>query len=116
MANELVLLDHTFESQKEAEAYFYALRDKYSASAADITQPQEFELLRELYLKYCEYTDWPVPASPIAFCVRNVGRGVGGKGGTTQAFVVRFNSDAKTDKEFSAKKAIQAIAKHHATR
>jgi hypothetical protein len=75
---ERLLLDQKFKSQQEVEAHFYAIRDQYSASKADITHPQAFELLRELYLKYGEYTDWPVPAQPIVLCARDVGRGAGG--------------------------------------
>ena len=116
MPNEFAVLDQSFSSQKEAEVYFYHIRDKYNGSKADIADSREFAMLRELYLKYCEYTEWPVPGVPIAFCVRDIGRGRGNSGGTTQAFVVRFNADVKSDKEFSAKKAIQAIAKNSVTR
>lgn len=108
MPNQLMVLDESFLSQKDAEAFFYQIRDKYFGTATEIAASKEFELLRELYVKYCEYTVWPMPGEPVAFYVRNIGRGVGPNGGTTQGFVVKFNNGS--EQEFSAKKAIKAIA------
>ncbi|MBA6421574.1 hypothetical protein KEM63_14670 [Halopseudomonas nanhaiensis] len=108
MPNPLKVLDHSFKSQMEAEQFFYGIRDKYLAIGGDIKDSADFDLLCELYVKYCEYTDWPLPASPIAFYTRNISRGVGPKGGTTQGFVVKFNNGS--EQEFSAKRAIRALA------
>lgn len=107
MPKSLSVLDQCFPSQKAAENFFYGIRDENIASGGEITSSAVFDLLRELYVKYCEYTNWPMTAEPVAFYARNIGRGVGVSGGTTQGFVVKF-SDGK-EQEFSAKKAIQAI-------
>ncbi|MEB2651436.1 hypothetical protein SOP89_08620 [Pseudomonas siliginis] len=108
MPKSLSVLDQCFPSQKSAEDFFYGVRDENIASGGEITKSAVFDLLRELYVKYCEYTNWPMTAEPVAFYARNIGRGVGVSGGTTQGFVVKF-SDGK-EQEFSAKKAIKAIA------
>lgn len=108
MPKPLEILDQRFSSQKEAEEFFYDIRDKNLASGGDITSSVDFDLLRELYVKYCKYTNWPMPADPVAFYTRNIARGVGSSGGTTQGFVVKFNDGS--EQEFSAKKAIKAVA------
>lgn len=108
MPKSLSILDRSFISQKAAEEFFYQIRDANIASSGDIASGADFDVLRELYVKYCEYTNWAMPAEPVAFYARNIGRGSGAHGGTTQGFVVKF-SDGK-EKEFSAKKAVKAIA------
>lgn len=108
MPKTVRILDRIFSSLADAERFFYGIRDKNLASGGDITDSVEFELLRELYSKYCEYTDWPLPGVPIAFYARNIGRGNSGGGGTTQGFVVRFSIEK--EQEFSARKAIAAVA------
>jgi hypothetical protein len=108
MPNKLKVLDQIFSSQKDAEAFFYQIRDNNFGAATDIAASKDFDLLRELYVKYCECTGWPMSEDPVAFCVRNIGRGSGASGGTTQGFVVKFSNG--TEQEFSARKAIRAIA------
>jgi hypothetical protein len=108
MPKPLRILDRSFSSQTEAEEFFYAIRDKNLASGGDIAHSNDFDFLRELYVKYCEYTDWPMPAEPVAFYVRNIARGAGPSGGTTQGFVVKFNDGS--EREFSAKRAVKAVA------
>lgn len=108
MPKSLSVLDQCFPSQKAAENFFYGIRDENIASGGEITSSAVFDLLRELYVKYCEYTNWPMTAEPVAFYARNIGRGVGVSGGTTQGFVVKFSDG--NEQEFSAKRAIQAIA------
>ncbi|HGM7228795.1 TPA: hypothetical protein ACVFG4_000029 [Pseudomonas aeruginosa] len=108
MPKPLEILHQSFSSQAEAEEFFYGIRDKNLISGGDIAGSVDFDLLCELYVKYCEYTDWPLPADPVAFYARNIARGVGPNGGTTQGFVVKFNDGS--EQEFSAKKAIKAVA------
>lgn len=110
MPKSLSVLNQIFPTQKAAEEFFYKIRDESIAKGGEITASREFDLLHELYVKYCEYTSWPVPSDPIAFCARNIGRGVGANGGTTQGFVVKFSNGK--EQEFSARKAIKAIANH----
>lgn len=109
MPNSISILNKSFPSQKAANEFFYQLRDASIATTGDITIGSDFDVLRELYVKYCEYTDWPMPAEPIAFYARNIGRGTGGQGGTTQGFVVKFSDGS--EQEFSARRAVTAIAK-----
>lgn len=108
MPKPLKILDRSFASQKEAEEFFYSLRDKCLASESDIVNSVDFDLLCDLYVKYCEYTDWPLPSAPCAFYARDISRGSGSSGGTTQGFVVKFKDG--TEDEFSARKAIRAVA------
>lgn len=108
MPKPLKVLDRSFASQKEAEEFFYGLRDKNLANGGDIVSSADFDLLCELYVKYCEYTDWPLPFAPCAFYARDIARGAGSSGGTTQGFVVKFEDG--TEDEFSARKAIRAVA------
>jgi hypothetical protein len=108
MANKINVLDMSFPSQKEAEVHFYRIRDDYFASGEEIKGSREFDLLLDLYTKYCRYTNWEMRGNPVSFCVRNIQRGIGSKGGTTQGFVVKF--DNGEDLPFSAREAIQKIA------
>lgn len=109
MANAVKLLDLSFESQKAAEEYFYNIRDEYWKSKQVIRDSVIFEQLKALYEQYCKETNWPMPGTPVSFRVKNNHRGQGSSGGTTQGFAVTF--DNGEEKEFSAEKAIQAIAK-----
>lgn len=108
MPKPLSIHDRSFPSQKAAEEFFYKIRDALITKGLDITNGADFDVLRELYVKYCECTNWAMPGEPVAFYARNIGRGVGGLGGTTQGFVVKFSQGA--EQEFSARKAIKAIA------
>lgn len=108
MPKPVKILGQSFSSQVEAERFFYGIRDRNLAGGGDITDSVEFDLLRELYTKYCEYTHWPLPGEPVAFYVRSIARGNGSSGGTTQGFVVKFSGGA--EQEFSARKAIGAVA------
>lgn len=113
MPKPLKILDRSFVSQKEAEEFFYGLRDRNLASGGDIASSIDFDLLRELYLKYCEYTDWLLSSAPCAFYARDIARGAGASGGTTQGFVVKFEDG--TEEEFSVRKAIKAVASRSLT-
>lgn len=108
MANNLKVLDLEFTSQAEAKAYFYKIRDDFWTTKAVISESTVFEQLRELYEQYCKCTNWAMPGKPVSFRVKNIGRGQGASGGTTQGFAVTFDNGEET--EFSADKAIKAIA------
>jgi hypothetical protein len=79
--NSLSILDRSFTSQKAATEFFYQMRDANIASGGDIANGADFDILRELYLKYCKYTNWEMPGDPIAFYARNIARGSGAQGG-----------------------------------
>jgi len=108
MPNSLVIKGHSFSSQIEAERFFYGIRDKNLASGGEITGSAEFDLLEDLYVRYCKATNWQTPGSPVAFSARNIVRESGPKGGTSQGFVAKFSDD--TEQEFSVKKAVRAVA------
>jgi len=108
MPNPLVIKGQRFSSQIEAERFFYAMRDKNLASSGDIKGSTDFELLEDLYVRYCQATNWPTPGRPVAFYARNIARGSGPNGGTTQGFVVKFSDGS--EQEFSVKKAVKAVA------
>lgn len=108
MANKLTVLDLTFYSQASACDYFYNIRDEYWQSKAVISDSKVFDQLSALYERYCECTDWPITSKPVSFRVKNISRGQGSSGGTTQGFAVTFDNGKEVD--FSAEKAIRAIA------
>lgn len=108
MPNPLVIKGQRFSSQIEAERFFYAMRDRNLVSGGDIKGSTEFDLLEELYVRYCQATKWPTPGNPVAFYARNIARGSGPNGGTTQGFVVKFSDGS--EQEFSVKKAVNALA------
>ncbi|QHF04571.1 hypothetical protein N015_20050 [Pseudomonas asturiensis] len=108
MPKPLVIKDQRFSSQIEAERFFYAMRDKNLVSGGDIIGSTEFDLLEDLYVRYCQATNWPTPGNPVAFYARNIARGGGPNGGTTQGFVVKFSDGS--EQEFSVKKAVKAVA------
>ncbi len=110
MPNSIAIRSHAFSSQAEAKEYVYSLRDKYAHKEEGITDPEDFEFLKELYTKYCEYDNWKIPGKPIAFFSRYIRRGQGAVGGTTIGFVVQFDDKDCTELEFSAQKAIQLVA------
>lgn len=108
MPNPLVIKGQSFSSQTEAERFFYAIRDKNLVSGGDIQGSTEFNLLEDLYVRYCLATNWPTPGHPVAFYARNIARGSGPTGGTTQGFVVKFTDGS--EQEFSIKKAVKTVA------
>lgn len=108
MPNSLVIKGQSFPSQIEAERFFYGLRDRNLADGGEISDSSEFDLLEELYVRYCNATNWKTPGSPIAFYARNIVRENGPRGGTTQGFVVKFGDGS--EQEFSVKKAVRAVA------
>lgn len=108
MANRLKVLDLEFSSQTEAKAYFYEIRDEYWKTKAVISETKVFAELKDLYEQYCKCTNWTMPGKPVSFRVKNIARGHGASGGTTQGFAVTFDNGEEV--EFSADKAIKAIA------
>lgn len=110
MPNPITFNTRIFASQKAAEDYAYYLRDKYAHMEDGVTNAEEFEFLKELYTKYCEYDNWETPGEPVAFFSRYIRRGQGSAGGTSVGFVVKFNDDDGTEFEFSAKKAVLLVA------
>ena len=112
MGKSLSVLDENFTTQKSAHAFFYSIRDKYYTSKQKIAASREFDLLSDLYSRYCLYTNHETPGRAISFYVRDVHRGLGKYGGTTQGFVAEFaNGD---EIEFSAEKAIISLGNHEA--
>lgn len=108
MANKVCVAELEFSSQADAREYFYKIRDEYWQSKLVIKDSEEFEQLKALYEEYCQATNWAMPGTPTSFRVKNIGRGHGGSGGTTQGFAVTFNNGEEV--EFSADKAIKSIA------
>ncbi|MEQ4311795.1 hypothetical protein ABNM01_02685 [Pseudomonas syringae] len=108
MPNPLVIKDQSFSSQIDAERFFYGLRDKNLATGGDITGTNDFELLQDLYVRYCTATEWQTPGTPVAYYARNIARERGPNGGTTQGFVAKFSDGS--EQEFSIKKAVKAVA------
>lgn len=108
MPNPLVVKGQSFSSQIEAERFFYGLRDKNLASGGDITGCAEFDLLEDLYVRYCKATNWKIPGSPVAFYARNIVREKGPKGGTTQGLVAKFSDGS--EQEFSIRTAVREVA------
>ena len=66
MANSLTVFDQNFSSQKEAEFFFYQIRDGSWESKTAITEGRQFDLLKALYEEYCCCTDWPLPGKAVS--------------------------------------------------
>ncbi|WP_233080817.1 hypothetical protein [Rheinheimera soli] len=111
MANQITILGKVFNSQADAEKYFYDIRDKLWRDQETIIQGAEFDMLHNLYKQYCESTDWPIPGDVVSFRVKNIARGSGSAGGTSQGFAVMFSTGKES--EFSARTAIKDIVKHN---
>lgn len=112
MGKSLSVLDEHFTTQKAAHSFFYSIRDNLYASELKISASREFDLLSDLYSRYCTYTDHQTPGKAVAFYVRDVHRGSGKYGGTTQGFVAVFANGEEI--EFSAEKAIVSLGNHEA--
>ncbi|RON55936.1 hypothetical protein [Pseudomonas frederiksbergensis] len=112
MGKNLRVLDENFATQKAAHRFFYDIRDKYYASKLKISSSREFDLLSDLYSRYCTYTNHLTPGQAIAFYVRDVHRGSGKYGGITQGFVAVFANGEEI--EFSAEKAIVSLGNQEA--
>lgn len=84
------------------------MRDNNLVSGGEIKGSTEFDLLEDLYVRYCQATNWPTSGHPVAFYARNIARGSGPKGGTTWGFVVKCSDGS--EQEFSIKKAVRAVA------
>lgn len=108
MPNALVIKGRSFSSQIEAERFFFGVRDRNLANGGEISDSTDFDLLVDLYVRYCKNTNWQTPGSPTAFYARNIVRESGPKGGTTQGFVAKFGDGS--EQEFSIKKAIRTVA------
>ncbi|WP_448118155.1 hypothetical protein [Pseudomonas serbica] len=112
MGKSLSVLDENFATQKSAHRFFYGIRDKYYASKQKISASREFDLLSDLYSRYCTYTNHQTPGQAIAFYFRDVHRGPGNYSGTTQGFVAIFANGEEI--EFSAEKAIVSLGNQEA--
>lgn len=112
MGKSLSVLDENFATQKAAHNFFYEIRDRFYASQLRITASREFDLLENLYTRYCRYTNHQTPGQAIAFYVRDVRRGSGAYGGVTQGFVAVFANGEEI--EFSAEKAIVSLGTQEA--
>jgi|SRR5450830_69062 len=108
MPSSLVIKGQSFSSQIEAERFFYDLRDKNLTSGGEISGSDEFDLLEDLYVRYCNATNWKTPGNPVALYARNIVRESSPKSGTTKGFVAKFGDGS--EQEFSVKKAVRAVA------
>lgn len=111
-SNPLIILDKKFLSQAKAKEYFDPIRLDSFNNKTTITEGENFLLLKEAYKLYCQYTNWKIPADPIGFYARNIGK----KGGTTIGFGINFpeGTEFRKDKDniFSIDNAIKEIAKY----
>lgn len=91
MPNPLVIKGHRFSSQNEAERFFYAMRDKNLVSGGDIKGSTEFDFLEDLYVRYCQATNWPLPndVDQLIAVIDQTGQG-------NQSFISQRNASVST--------------------
>ncbi|WP_263059510.1 hypothetical protein [Pectobacterium sp. F1-1] len=108
MAKKVTILRKSFDSQGQAQEFFSKIRLRIFETKEEINRGDEFDLLSELYKKYCQYTNYETSGTPESFKSQYERRGKGSNGGTTISLAVSFNGvDYKT---FSADKAVVEIA------
>lgn len=98
-----------FKSKKAAVDYFMVLREAVKA-VSPLKEGELFDELRDLYLRYCEITDYPLGNREIyAFSVDYETRHTNQNYGTYLCYWVQFSP--KDRLSFSVKVAVDEIAK-----
>ncbi len=108
MSKKLTVNGKEFKSQKEAKDFFSAIRKKY-CTEEDIVDSDDFDMLNDLYVRYCQVTDYKMKGKPRSFYVKNIVRCYDNRHySTTRGFAVKF--DNGSEEEFSVDTAIQKIS------
>lgn len=96
-----------FSTKGKAQAYFMDERDRIKQNGP-VTEGDFFEKLKDLYLRYCDCTDWELNGREIKeFFVDYEPRENQGNWGSHLCYWVRFTDDEK--QAFSIKEALTAI-------
>lgn len=100
---------NSFDTKGEAEQYYLDKREEVAAAPDGLlTFGQLFLELKEIYEKYCEYTNWPILGEVIGFSMGNTVRENNETWSTTQCFSVHFSNEEQA--EFSIRRALTKIA------
>lgn len=110
MAYLVKMKDKEFTTKKAAKKFLLEIKNNLIENNQTITEGNLFDLLKDVYERYCEATDYPIKGPMTAFSVVAVPDGKGNSGWTTQALCVVFDNDNENPQEFSINKAVDAIA------
>jgi hypothetical protein len=104
-----------FKSKKATVDYFMDQREAIKA-VSPLKEGELFDELRDLYLRYCEITDYPLGNREIyAFSVNYETRHTDQNYGTYLCYWVHFSPKDTDGLSFSVREAVDAIAKAAAT-
>lgn len=109
-AKPVVLAGRTFDRKGDAETYYLDQSKQLAGSKEILKEGALFSELKEIFDRYCEYTEHSVPGEAVAFSADNKTTEVNGRFLTTVCYYVHF-SDKSID-DFSIKKALTSIANH----
>ncbi|TQC70050.1 hypothetical protein [Pantoea dispersa] len=99
-----------FKSKKAAVDYFMVQREAVKA-VSPLKEGELFDELRDLYLRYCEITDYPLGNREIYACsVDYETRHTDQNYGTYLCYWVHFSPKDTDGLSFSVKHAVDAIA------
>ncbi|MCX8984267.1 hypothetical protein [Citrobacter portucalensis] len=109
-AKPIVLANRTFNRKGDAETYYLDQSKQLANSKEVLTEGKLFSELKEIFDRYCEYTEYATPSEAVAFSAKNKKTEVNGRFLTNICYYVHF-SDKSFD-DFSIKKALTCIANH----
>lgn len=105
--NPLKLMTKEFRTQKAAVDYFMELRQTLDNPIVE--GDELFEELKDLYVRYCDCTDWNIDGRIIkSFIVEYEKRFICGEWVQHKCYKVKFSNNEF--RPFSIKKAVQAVA------
>ncbi|WP_171455147.1 hypothetical protein [Serratia marcescens] len=99
-----------FKSKTAAVSYFMEQREAVKA-VSPLKEGELFDELRDLYLRYCKITDYPLGNREVyAFSVNYETRHTNQNYGTYLCYWVHFSPKDTDGLSFSVKQAVDAIA------
>ncbi|MFE4111293.1 hypothetical protein [Kosakonia sp. YIM B13611] len=107
-AKPITLAGVHYPRKGDAERWLLAQRDAVE-TLGGVSEGPLFEQLKDLFLRYCQATDWPLKGDRVThFTVGYEHRGKGDAGGSTKCFFVHFDNNDKGD-SFSVEKALKNV-------
>ncbi|MBY6260062.1 hypothetical protein K3G69_26670 [Phytobacter diazotrophicus] len=107
-AKPVTLAGVYYARKGDAECWLMAQRDAVETQGG-VSQGPLFDQLKDLFLRYCQATDWPLKGDKVThFTVGYEHRGSGDAGGSTKCFFVHFDNDDEGD-SFSVPTALKSV-------
>ncbi|ELX7028059.1 hypothetical protein U1K26_000896 [Salmonella enterica] len=109
-AKPVVLTGRTFDRKGDAETYYLDQSKRLAESKEVLKEGELFSELKEIFERYCEYTEYSIPGEVVAFSAGNKTTEVNSRFLTNTCYYVHFSDNSMDD--FSIKKALTSIANH----